>query len=431
MFSLYLIDSSYVTHTLYLFMEEIRNKENVLNQGSFFNRIPVNDKNSPSVRSILSFLAHKTFCSIGEISEHCGISVPTTSKFVRNLIDSGVVRELGRHHKVGGRMPKMYSLCPSLGYVIGVDIRRNGYYFGLMDFSGEMLKTSPFTPYVFNEETSAEDFAADLLESFVTLGINTASVLFVAISVPGRVNTFTGESYNFFKKGSRTATDIISSVIGIPVVLDNDSRLMCYGEYINSGLLDHKNILYINIGWGLGMGMILDGHLYYGANGFSGELGHIPIFDNEIFCHCGKKGCLETEASGSAAYRQLKIRHAAGARSTLSHIIEKDESITSEMLVKAVKEGDMLMIEITEELGAQLGKGLAAMINVLNPEIVILGGPISLAGDHLLMSAVNSTRKYSINIVNKATRIILGSDNEDITIYGACHLARAKVIGSI
>lgn len=412
-------------------MSGTKNKENVLTQGSIFSSIPISDKNSPSVKSILSFLAHKPVCSIGEIAGHCGISVPTTSKFVRNLIDNGVVRELGRHHKAGGRMPKMYSLCPSLGYVIGVDIRRNGYYFGLMDFSGELLKTSPFKECTFNDETSAEEFAKDLLNSIDSMGISMSTILFIAISVPGRVNTFTGESYNFFKKGSRTATETISSIMGVPVVLDNDSRLMCYGEYINSGLLSHRNILYINIGWGLGMGMILDGKLYYGANGFSGELGHIPIFDNEIFCHCGKKGCLETEASGSAAYRQLKIRHAAGARSTLSHLIEKDEDITSETLVKAVKEGDMLMIEITEEIGAQLGKGLAAMINVLNPELVILGGPISLSGDHLLMSTVSSTRKYSINIVNKATKIILGSDNEDITIYGACHLARAKVIGSI
>ena len=394
-------------------MGEINRKENILNQ-----------------RPILSFMAHKPICSIGEISEHCGISVPTTTKFIRSLIDNGLVRELGRHHKVGGRMPKMYSLSPSLGYVIGVDIRRNGYYYGMMDFSGEMIRVSAFKDYLFNEETSAEAFANDLLGSFQTMEIDVKDILYIVISVPGRVDNATGESFNFFSKGEQTATETISRIVGTKVSLDNDSRLMCYGEYVTSGLLGHKNILYINIGWGLGMGMILDGKLYYGANGFSGELGHIPIFDNEIFCHCGKKGCLETEASGSAAYRQLKIRHAAGARSTLSHLIEKNEPITSEMLAKAVREGDMLMIEIAEDLGAQLGKGLAAMINVLNPELVILGGPVSLSGDHLLMSAVNSTRKYSINIVNKATTIILGSDNEDITIYGACHLARAKVIES-
>lgn len=376
-------------------------------------------------------MAHKPICSIGEISEHCGISVPTTTKFIRSLIDAGWVRELGRHHKVGGRMPKMYSLSPSLGYVVGVDIRRNGYYFGMMDFSGEMIRISPFKDCLFNEETSAEAFAHDLLGSFQAMDIHVKDILYIVISVPGRVDNATGESFNYFSKEERTATETISDIVGAKVVLDNDSRLMCYGEYVTRGLLNHKNILYINIGWGLGMGMILDGKLYYGANGFSGELGHIPIFDNEIFCHCGKKGCLETEASGSAAYRQLKIRHAAGARSTLSHFIENNEAITSEMLAKAVRDGDMLMIEIAEDLGAQLGKGLAAMINVLNPELVILGGPVSLSGDHLLMSAVNSTRKYSINIVNKATTIILGSDNEDITIYGACHLARAKVIESV
>lgn len=373
-------------------------------------------------------MVHKPICSIGEISEHCGISVPTATKFIRRLIDNGLVRELGRHHKVGGRMPKMYSLNPALGYVIGVDIRKNGYYFGVMDFSGEIIKIAPFREYRFNEETSAEAFAKDFLESLRTMDVNLERVLNIVFSVPGRVDKASGKSFNFFTKEETTATETISRIIGTKVSLDNDSRLMCYGEYIYSDLLNHKNILYVNVSWGLGMGMILDGKLYYGANGFSGELGHIPIFDNELFCHCGKKGCLETEASGSAAYRQLKIRHAAGARSTLSHLIEMNEEITSSMIANAVRDGDMLMIEITEDLGSQLGKGLAAMINVLNPELVILGGPIARSGEHLLMSTVNSTRKYSINIVNKATRIILCSDNEDITIYGACHLARAKVI---
>ena len=412
-------------------MKESGKKENLLNQRSILDDISSSDKTGSSIRNILTFIARKPVCSIGEIAEECSISVPTTTKFIKSLVDSGVVRELGRHHKAGGRMPQMFSLCPSLGHVVGVDIRRNGYYFGIMDFSGEMNAISPFKQYEFNEDTSAEEFAKDLRQSLAAMNVSIAKILYIVISVPGRVNNATGESYNFFRKEQKTATETISSIVGARVSLDNDSRLMCYGEYIDRGLLEHRNILYINIGWGLGMGMILDGQLYYGANGFSGELGHIPIFDNEIFCHCGKKGCLETEASGSAAYRQLKIRHAAGARSTLSHLIEKGETITSEMLARAVREGDMLMIEITEELGSQLGKGLAAMINVLNPELVILGGPISLSGDHLLMSTVNSTRKYSINIVNKATTIILGSDNEDIAIYGACHLARAKVIGAI
>lgn len=380
---------------------------------------------------MLHLISVRKECSAGDLAGHCSLSVPTVSKMIKGLIGEGLVRELGHRHKQGGRMPMMYCINPGIGRVIGIDIRKDGYYFGVMDFSGDLKFKSGFIGFRLDEDTPAEDFAHSLLNAIVESGIDMSTVKHVTISVPGRVDINSGESFNYFRKGEKTAREVIRDIIGTEVTIDNDSRLMCFGEYIEGNLFNRKNILYINIGWGLGMGMILEGQLYYGANGFSGELGHISIFDNEIFCRCGKKGCLETEASGSAAYRQLRIRQDAGARSTLSRFIEQKASVTPEMFAKAVTDGDMLMIEIIEELGAQLGKGIAAMINVLNPELVILGGPISMAGDHLLMAVVNSTRKYSINIVNRATKIILGSGNEDITVIGACHLSRAKYLERI
>lgn len=384
-----------------------------------------------SRRNILHSISVRKECSAGDLAEMCSISVPTASKMIRGLVREGLVRELGHRHKKGGRMPMMYCINPGIGRVIGIDIRKDGYYFGVMDFSGDIKCKSGFVGFKLDEDTPAEDFAHNLLNTLKDNRIDISTVKHVTISVPGRVDVNSGESFNYFRKGDKTAREIIRAIVGTEVTIDNDSRLMCFGEYIEGSLFGHKNILYINIGWGLGMGMILEGRLFYGANGFSGELGHISIFDNEIFCRCGKKGCLETEASGSAAYRQLRIRQDAGARSTLSRFLEQKTDITPEMLAKAVADGDMLMIEIIEELGAQLGKGIAAMINVLNPELVILGGPISMAGDHLLMAAVNSTRKYSINIVNRATKIILGSCNEDITVIGACHLSRVKYLERI
>lgn len=367
-------------------------------------------------------------CSLGEIAEHCNISVPTATKSVKLMEGRGIIERVGKRHRTGGRMPMMYTLSPKLGNTIGVDIRNNGYYFGTMDFSGNMIKISSFRDYNVNEGTNAEDFARDLLDAIQSEGINIKTLLYIVISVPGRVNVFSGESYNYFRREERNATEIISSIIGVPVKIDNDSRLMCLGEYIENKLFSYKNILYVNVGWGLGMGMILDGKLYYGANGFSGELGHISIFDNEIFCQCGKKGCLETEASGLAVCRQLAIRHKAGARSTLSNFIENGSIISPETILEAVQQGDMLIIEIIEEMGAHLGKGLATMMNVLNPELLILGGPISKSNEHLLMSTISSIRKYSINIVNRATTISLCSNQEHITIYGACHMARMESV---
>ena len=130
-------------------------------------------------------------------------------------------------------------------------------------------------------------------------------ILSIGINISGRVNPQTGHSYSFFYFDERPLTEMFEEKLGIDVSIDNDSRAMAYGEYIKGRVQAEKNIIYVNVGWGLGLGVIVNGQLYYGKSGFSGEFGHITAFENEILCHCGKKGCLETEASGSALYRKF------------------------------------------------------------------------------------------------------------------------------
>ncbi|GAE86235.1 transcriptional repressor of MalT and manXYZ operon [Bacteroides reticulotermitis JCM 10512] len=206
---------------------------------------------------------------------------------------------------------------------------------------------------------------------------------------------------------------------------------MTYGEYMQGHVKGEKDIIFVNISWGVGIGIIIDGKVYTGKSGFSGEFGHVNAYDNEIICHCGKKGCLETEASGSALHRTLLERIKNGESSILStRITDEDNPITLDEIIDSVNKEDLLCIEIVEEIGQKLGKQIAGLINIFNPELVIIGGTLSLTGDYITQPIKTAVRKYSLNLVNKDSAIITSKLKDRAGIVGACMLARSRMFES-
>src|SRR5690606_37868596 len=155
-------------------------------------------------------------------------------------------------------------------------------------------------------------------------------ILGIGLNLTGRINYRTGYSYSFFNFHEDPLSRVIESSLGIHTYLENDSRAMAYGEFCSGSVKDEKNVLFVNLDHGIGMGIMVNGQLYYGKSGFAGELGHIPMFGNEILCHCGKKGCLETEASGEAITRIFKERLNKGATSIVTHKRPSPEEIKLE-----------------------------------------------------------------------------------------------------
>jgi predicted NBD/HSP70 family sugar kinase len=155
------------------------------------------------------------------------------------------------------------------------------------------------------------------------------------------------------------------------------------------------------------------------------------MFDNEILCHCGKKGCLETEASGSALHRILYERYKAGSSTILSAKIDKGEGVGLYDLIDAIQKEDVLSIEILEQMGVNLGKGIAGLMNIFNPELVILGGVLFQSDEYLLLPVKSAIRKYSLNLVSQDTEFKISKLKERAGIIGACLLARSKVLGMI
>jgi predicted NBD/HSP70 family sugar kinase len=253
----------------------------------------------------------------------------------------------------------------------------------------------------------------------------------INVNISGRVNPKTGHSYSRFNFEEEPLTDILSRKLKAYVCIENDTRAMALGEYLCNNNRDERDLLFINLSWGLGLGAVIDGKIVTGKSGFAGEFGHMVTCDNEVICHCGKKGCLETEASGSALVRKITERLQAGANSVIADRYEQNGKITLNDALEAVQREDLLAIEVVEEMGKTLGRWLAGLINVFNPEKVIIGGVLAVTGDYLLQPIRSAVRLYSLNLVNQDTKITLSRHGDDGGLIGACLIARNRIFDTL
>ena len=383
-------------------------------------------------KKIICYYLYNHSSTLPDLAKELGLSVPTVTKFIGEMSDDGYIINYGKQETSEGRPPTLYGLNPESGYFIGVDIKKFTLNIALMNFVGDIIQAKMDIPCELeNTPEGLNDLCSETLDFIDHLNIDKNKILNIGVNISGRVNPESGYSFSKFNFEEEPLADVLSARIGYPVTIDNDTRAMTYGEMVKGAVNSERNIIFINLSWGLGCGLVFNGQLYTGKSGFSGEFGHFSVFDNEKICDCGKKGCLETEVSGAALYRNLLEAVKEGKQSILSERIEKDASqLTLDDIVDATNKEDFLCIELIEDIGQKLGRYLASLINLLNPELVIIGGVLAQTEDYILQPIRGAVRKYSLNLVNKDTAVILSKLQEKAGIVGACMLARSKMFQS-
>lgn len=387
-------------------------------------------KMAKTKRRIISHLVENGPTTITDLGKALSCSIPTITKFISELTEADTVRDYGKLETQGGRYPLLYGLRAEAGYFLGVDVKHESINLGIVDFVGDMKHVYYSIPFQLeNSPEKFDELCAIILGKLKESKFKPKDILNVNINLPGRINPKAGHSYTLFNfDPEHSMAENLSQKLGIPVTIDNDTRGMAFGEYTQGVAVGAKasNMLYLNISWGIGLGIILGGEIYMGKSGFSGELGHITAYDNQILCHCGKKGCLETEVSGLALHRQIIERIKAGESSVLSERVLAGETITQSDIIQAALGEDILVLELLGDMGAKLGKQIAGLINIFNPELVIIGGAMSLTGDYITQAVQTVVRTYSLNLVNKDTQILTATLGEKAGVIGACMLARSR-----
>lgn len=386
-------------------------------------------KNKTLKKLIFNFLDKTDSSSITELSKELNISVPKTTSLVNELIEDGLISDYGKVDSTGGRKASMYGLVPEACFFLGVDVKKYYVNIGLMNFKKQLVTQKHRIPFKLENTPESLSLLIQLIQGFIKEApVKKDKLLSMGINLSGRINQTIGYSYSFFHFQEEPLSSFIENKIGIKTYLENDSRAMAYGEFMCGEVHTEKNVLFVNMDYGIGLGILIDGKVYYGKSGFSGEFGHMPFFENEIICHCGKKGCLETEASGTALIRRFREKIDQGSSSAVIKKIGKTTEATLTDLIQAANTEDMLCIELLAEIGEKLGKGLAVLINVFNPELIILGGTLSETGDYLRLPTKSAINKFSLSLVNTDTQLKLSKLGEKAGILGACLLARNKVL---
>lgn len=399
---------------------------------SLLSEIEKGAKSALMKKRIISYIMSNDNVTNTELAKVLNLSVPTVSKFIEELSAAGIVRERGKLATNGGRHPLLYGLNPESCYFAGVDMKNGAVSVGLIDFCGDMVGKQTDIPYECKDTPEGLDRLCDIVKSFIaSSGVNKDLIINLNLNISGRVNPQSGYSYSRFNFGERPLSDVLTEKTGVHCCIENDTRAMALGEYMCGNCRGERNVIFVNVGWGLGIGLIIDRKIYTGKSGFAGEFGHMVACDNEVMCHCGKKGCLETEASGSALHRKLIARLEAGENSVLAERFKEVGDVSLSEIMDAVAREDLLCIELVEEVGQTLGRWLAGLINIFNPEKVVIGGALSSTGDYMLQPIRSWVKRYSLNLVNEDTKIVLSKLGDQAGLIGACLIARNRAFEDV
>lgn len=389
----------------------------------------VSHKNNLIKRSIVAYLAINGEVTLAELTKELHVSIPTITKLVSELALEGIVADLGKIETPGGRRPNIFGLVDSAIYFIGVEISRDSIRMILSNLKNE-IEESIRIPFALKDTQECMRAIVETISDFTRkcTGISDR-ILGIGVSIVGRVNETTQRTYKYFSSSEVSLKDMVEASTGMNVMVDNNARARCYAEYFKGNIDKERNILYLHLGRGIAIGIIIDGKLYYGKSGFSGEFGHIPFFDNEIICECGKKGCLETEVSGIAIERKMAECIAGGRNTILKDKFAAQGKLHINDIIEGAKNEDNLSIELIEEAGEKIGKSVAFLINTFNPELVIMGGNMSKAGNYLMMPMLSTINKYSLSLVYDDTNFKISQMDDFTGALGMAMLIRNRIIG--
>ncbi len=361
---------------------------------------------------------HKELSST-ELSELTGKSIPLTTQGLNELIKRGKVFESGFAESTGGRKPLLYSLTEGSQLIISVAMDQLITKIALINEKNEIIGGIEKHNLKLADNPSAMDELIKILKGFICRISKPDKVVGIGIGMPGFVDFFKGVNFSFLQTENGTLVDALENEFHLPVFIENDSSLIALAELRWGAALGRKNVMVINIGWGVGLGIISKSELFKGHDGFAGEFSHISLFDNQKLCSCGKYGCLETETSLVVIVQKAIKKMAEGKLTVLRDLSEKYVEASALKILKAAMEGDKFSIEVISESAYHLGRGISILIHLLNPELVVISGIGSLAGKVWIAPIQIAINEHCIPKMAEHTEIKISKLGEDAGLIGA------------
>lgn len=375
---------------------------------------------------VLEYIRKERSISRADIAKATRLSSPTVTRIVDSLINNEkLVIDLGIGASELGRPPNLVSFASTARFIIGVDIGRTNISAAIADLDAKIINET-------KKPTGAEEGyerviarVAKMIEELIAQSVvDRNNIMGVGLAVGGLIDK-KREIIEFspdFQWRNVDPAKKLSEAVGLPVMIDNVTRVAAIGE-LHYGIGEkYRNFICVNIGYGIGAGIIIDGKPFYGSHGVSGEFGHIMVSkDNDSLCNCGNRGCLEAIASGYGIAMTMRKLLKEGAVSRVFNVDPTNwDNITAERVIEAAKQGDPLSLSVIQDAMEYLAIGIVNLITLFDPEAIILSGRVALAGDLIVGPIKTAIKSRSINVNRK-----------DIYVGVATYGSRAALMGAI
>ena len=361
-----------------------------------YQRLPDRTGDQTLVREInLSLIMNRLWehspISRASLAEMTGLNKSTVSSLINELIEHAFVREVGLQSNGIGRPSRLLELNPEAGFIVSAEIGVDFIAVLCANFAADVIWQHREPMPGHTSRQAILDRAVALMQQAAAEGRDLAAgrtaLLGLTLGLPGMVEQTTGTLLFAPNLGWENVPmcDLLTSAFpGVPVFVDNEANLAALGESFFGAAQGYHEILYVSAGVGVGGAMVSGGQIFRGTTGFAGEFGHMTLDPDGPLCGCGNRGCWETLVSPAAVFRH--IRDAAVQQPPrLATMTRGDwDALTVPLVVEAADAGDRVALAALEQAGRDLGIGIASLVNALNPDLVLLGGSLSLAHEHLL-----------------------------------------------
>lgn len=369
-----------------------------------------------------------------ELAQRLTLTRAAVTPIVNDLNQTGLIHETQSRSASNGRPPILLEINAARGHVAGLDMGATHLTILIANFAAQVLAEKEIPFDIADGPADCIREADENLRSLLTtLGLGLPDLAAIGLGVPGPTVAKAGMvlSPPIMPGWDRfPIRDTLEKLWSCPVSLNNDAELGVLGEWAYGAGRGEQNLAYIKVGTGIGAGLFIDGQIYRGATGSAGEIGHMTIDENGPLCTCGNRGCLEAMAGGKAIAAKAHQAIMQNRRTELSEI-HPPESITALEIAKAATRGDLVAQEILAEAGNQLGIAITSLVNLFNPNIVVVGGGVAQTGDLFLEPVRKVVLKRSLPAAAQAVRITTALLGKRSSCMGAVVQALSTALHSI
>lgn len=376
-------------------------------------------------KEVLRHLYVHKVLTLTELSILSSKSVPLITSAVTDLITDGYVIEHGLAASTGGRRAQGFLLNQDKKrFIVSVALDQIVAQIAIYDMLNNPQQPVEVMPLkLAHDKDAIHKLVPFIVEHVQRSGISKEHLLGVGIGMPGFIDAHNGINHSFFKlPNGANLRSHLEKEIGLPVFIDNDSSLIALAELKFGQGRGEKEVMVVNIGWGIGLGMIIDGKLFRGHSGLAGEFSHIPLSQSNKLCSCGKRGCLEVDTSLLVQVERARSEMACGVDSSMEKLFEDSSKLPGEHLIDAANAGDPLAVTILSDAAFLIGKGLSTLIHIMNPKLIILSGRGAAAAKIIMAPIDRAINEFCIPRIAEYTDIKASKIAPESELLGAAIL---------